>query len=209
MSAEENAKSIVAEVQRLRPTEGRKLIAIAGPPAGGKSTVAGLVRAGLEEAGGPCGLLPMDGFHLDNEKLTELGLLSRKGAPETFDLEGFASTLKRLTVEDEVAVPLFDRSLDAVLPAADLIGKDQRHVVIEGNYLLLDEPGWRDLSSDWTFSVFVSASIEELRERLVQRWLDHGLTPKDAEKRAAENDLVNAQRVLSKRLSDKIDMLLF
>ena len=62
------------------------MLAIAGAPGSGKSSVAIKLAKQIDAE---CCIIPMDGFHLDNETLTARGLLSVKGAPETFDLAGF------------------------------------------------------------------------------------------------------------------------
>jgi fructokinase len=190
------AARIADAVQALPPSDGRRLVAVAGPPASGKSTVAALARAELEARGIPAGLLAMDGFHLDNRILIDRGLLPRKGAPETFDAAGFRAMLRRLGEEDEIAVPEFDRALDVAIAARAIIGAGQRVVVVEGNYLLLDEPGWSDCARFWALSVFLDAPLDLLEERLIQRWLDHGLEREAAIARARSNDMPNARRIL-------------
>ena len=94
------------------PTGERRVVAIAGPPASGKSTLAAeLVDALDATSPGSCALLQMDGFHYDDEVLAPRGWLARKGAPHTFDVGGYAATLGRLRAnrEESVAVPRFDR----------------------------------------------------------------------------------------------------
>ncbi|MEM9245592.1 MAG: AAA family ATPase [Cyanobacteria bacterium P01_F01_bin.153] len=174
----------------------RRLVAIAGPPGAGKTTVARLAQSALENRGVSTGLLAMDGFHLDNAVLSQRGMLARKGAPETFDVAGFRSILDRLRSEAEVAVPEFDRTSDQVIAARSIVRSDQKTVIVEGNYLLLDEPVWRDLEQQWAHAVFLDVPFEKLEERLIQRWLDHGLPPDAARVRALENDIPNARRVV-------------
>ena len=96
-----------------KPPQRRNLIAVVGPPASGKTTVASTLLRVLNARGVPTGLVAMDGFHLDNTVLDARSLRARKGAPETFDLAGFSSLLTRLAVEDEVIAPTFDRARDA------------------------------------------------------------------------------------------------
>ena len=182
----------------------RRLVALAGPPASGKSTLAETLVSDLRARGCPAALVPMDGFHLENPELAEMGLLHRKGAPETFDLAAFADLVVRLSEDDVVSVPLFDRTRDCTVPGAALIGADDRIVVIEGNYLLLDEPGWRDLAPHWDVSVWLDVPEPALKRRLMQRWLDHGLAPEAAEARAEGNDMANARRIAAHRLAADI-----
>lgn len=208
MDLHAQVNQIVEDVQRLPPSDARNFIAIAGPPASGKSTLAEEVRKGVEALGTPCGLVAMDGFHLDNEILDARGLRARKGAPETFDVTGFSKLLAGLAQGDASGVPSFDRGADSVVPNAYNIGKDVRHIVVEGNYLFLDATGWRELQQFWTLRVFLAPPVEELRRRLIQRWLDNGLNQQAAEARATGNDLVNAETVLSHALVDEATLQL-
>lgn len=199
---------VVSAISELRPSDKRHLIAIAGPPASGKSTLAVRVRERLINEGKPCGLVPMDGFHFDNAILRERGLFERKGAPETFDISGFIALVGRLQREDEITIPVFDREKDRVFIDAGLVRAEQKHIIIEGNYLFLDDVDWRPLRNFWSLRVFLAPSIEALKNRLVQRWLDHGLSARDAEKRATENDLKNARLVLDESNRSLIDLTL-
>lgn len=208
MELDHQVDLVTRAVLDLPKSEGRRLIAIGGPPASGKSTVAAKVRDRLTAAGLPCGLLPMDGFHLDNSVLSARGLLDRKGAPETFDLTGFTATLDAARNQSHLSIPVFDRVSDSVIPDGARITSDQRHVVVEGNYLFLDAPGWRDLARYWDYGVFIAPPLPELKRRLIQRWLDHGLSPKDAEARTNGNDLPNAELVLNNLNADSVNLRL-
>ncbi|NNE81658.1 MAG: nucleoside triphosphate hydrolase [Silicimonas sp.] len=199
MTAFETAKLIANRIAALPATEERRLIAVAGPPASGKSTVAAALCDVLNENGLHTGLVAMDGFHLDNAILEKRGLRARKGAPETFDLAGFSSILKRLHHEPEVIVPTFDRTRDLSVGSGAVVTPAMRTIVVEGNYLLLDEPGWADLKDHWDFSVFLSPPLSVLDARLIQRWIDHGFSEIDARNKASQNDIPNAERVLAHR----------
>ena len=172
----------------------RYLVAIAGAPGSGKSTVAQTVADDIGAV-----VVPMDGFHLDNAVLDDRGWRARKGAPHTFDVGGFVSLVDRLRHPDaEVFVPVFDRDADLARTAARCVGAEARIILIEGNYLLLDEPGWSDLDGIFDLTVFLSVPEDELRDRLIQRWLDQGLAAAAASSRALENDIPNAQLVASR-----------
>ena len=176
----------------------RILVAIAGPPGAGKSTLAeGLVPL-LPE--GSAFVLPMDAFHLDDRVLRARGLMARKGAPETFDFGGLHATLRRVRErEHDVAIPIFDRTADFSRAGAAIVGRAVKFVLVEGNYLLSDEEPWSGLAPVFDFSVFLDVSEAELEWRLTERWFSHGHTPEQAHDRVLSNDMPNARRVLGRR----------
>ncbi|MDC0948811.1 nucleoside triphosphate hydrolase [Gammaproteobacteria bacterium] len=180
----------------------RWLVAIVGPPAAGKSTISDQFCESLNRLSGreAAVVVPMDGFHLDNALLEAAGTIDRKGAPWTFDVDGFASLLQRIRqpISDQpVLAPLFDRAADLSRASARAIQPWHRFVIVEGNYLLLDESPWSGLHGLFDTSVSLDVALEVLEQRLVQRWLDHGLDGDAARRRAEHNDLPNARRVLS------------
>ena len=140
-------------------------------------------------------VVPMDGFHLDNAVLSDRGVLHRKGAPETFDVSGFLHLVERLRTEDDVIFPLFDRSRDLSIAGAGAIRRSTETIIVEGNYLMLDQPGWRDLACLWDLSVRIDVPFQVLRGRLVQRWVDYGYSQTEAAGKASGNDLPNAKLV--------------
>lgn len=172
--------------------DGRFIVAIAGPPASGKTTLASDLALAL---GRGARVVPMDGFHFDDAVLTARGHRSRKGAPHTFDVAGLAHCLTRIRAGDEVAIPIFDRSLELARAAADVVGPQDRIIVVEGNYLLLDRAPWSDLRALFDFRILVTASEGLLTRRLVARWEHYGRT--DAAEWIETNDLPNARTVLA------------
>lgn len=182
------------------PATGRRLVAVVGAPGAGKSTLAEAVVEHLKKTGRKVQLVPMDGFHLDNGILNARGLFARKGAPQTFDAAGFLSMVQRLVEGDEVIAPTFDRARDISIAGAVEVPTDVELLVLEGNYLLLDQPIWRELKQYWDLSVYLDVPIAELERRLIQRWLDHGLEQPAAEARARGNDLVNAKFIIENSL---------
>ncbi len=178
----------------------RKLIAVAGAPASGKSLLGAALRDALCQDGLHAELVPMDGFHLDNRILEERGLWAHKGAPETFDVAGFITLVERLRTEEEVFYPIFDRARDLSIAGAGVLAPSCEMVVIEGNYLLFDEKPWSDLTSFWDFSIWLETPEETILQRCVARWLAHGHDPESARTRAERNDLANARRIIAARL---------
>ncbi len=192
--------SIAAAIFKRAGKSQRFIVAIAGPPGSGKSTLAERLHEILPED--KATVVPMDGFHFDDVVLNKRGLRPRKGAPETFDYAGFAALLKRIRAgEPEVAVPVFDRSMELSRAGADIVGSDVKFVLVEGNYLLLDEEPWSALSGVFDFSIFVDVPRGELERRLMERWRGQGKSDEDARAWIASNDLPNIERVLARRRS--------
>jgi len=188
-------ETLAEKIMARLPEEGRAIIALTGPPGSGKSTCAESLAGELETLGRCVQIVPMDGFHLDNRLLEASGLLPRKGAPETFDLAGFTHLITRLRSEPVIIYPLFDRERDIAVAGAGEVSADCDCIIVEGNYLLFDEPGWRELAPFWDISIHLTVSENLLRARLVQRWRDHGLAEEAAQDRAERNDMANARRI--------------
>jgi pantothenate kinase len=177
----------------------RFLLGITGPPGSGKSRLAhALVASMLEQRGQGIGVVaPLDGFHLSNAALESLGLLSVKGAPETFDATAFLASLRRLRDDAEAAVswPDFDRNAEQTVPDAISIGPAAKLVVVEGNYLLLQRPTWREVRELLDQVWYLDVPTELLRRRLIERHMANGRSEADAVRHVDESDLVNAQLV--------------
>lgn len=172
---------------------GRFITALAGAPGAGKSTLATDLVAAL---GTGARVVPMDGFHLDNPVLVARGLLPRKGCPESFDALGFVHLVQRLRVEAEVVIPVFDRHLDLARAGGDVVGADDRLLIVEGNYLLLDADPWAQARPLYDLTVALDVPEAELERRLIARWLEHGHDADAARARALSNDIPNARRVV-------------
>lgn len=192
--------SIAAAIFRKAHGASRVMVAIAGAPGAGKSTLAAALAEALNAGGQSAAVVAMDGFHYDDAVLEARGHRARKGAPHTFDFAGFRTLLKRLREGgEEVAVPVFDRERELSRAAAAIVPAETRIVLVEGNYLLLDEAPWRDLVPLFDVSVFVEVPREELERRLLERWREHGSTDEAGREWVASNDLPNVERVLAHR----------
>ena len=185
---------LAEEIRRkAEGVQGRFIAALAGPPGAGKSTLA---EAVVQALGPDARVVPMDGFHYDDAILNARGMRSRKGAPETFDVAGYRHLLSRLVSEQEVAIPVFDRTLELSRGSADLVTPAHRILVTEGNYLLLNEVPWTDLQDFFDLTVFIDVPKAELDRRLLERWAYYGKTPEAARAWIDGNDMPNIRRVL-------------
>ncbi|MFC6343393.1 nucleoside/nucleotide kinase family protein, partial [Nocardioides hankookensis] len=86
-----------------------RLLGITGAPGVGKTTAAAALALPV---------VPMDGFHYADVELVRRGLRDRKGAPETFDAEGYAALLARVRAGEEVVAPMFERGLEQPIAGA-------------------------------------------------------------------------------------------
>jgi pantothenate kinase len=190
----------ILQVVRQRGQSARSLTAIVGAPGAGKSTLAEAVVGTLnEEAPDSAAGLPMDGYHFDDKVLVPRGLRPRKGAPDTFDVAGFYHMLERLKRNDEpeIAVPVFDRELEIARAGARLIPRSVRHLIVEGNYLLLDRPGWSSLRELFDTTIMIAVSETVLRQRLMERWQSYQLPPDEITAKVETNDLPNGRLIMS------------
>ncbi|MPZ63047.1 MAG: nucleoside/nucleotide kinase family protein [Propionibacteriales bacterium] len=184
---------------------GRRLLGITGPPGAGKSTLARLVADRL----GPdlVRVVGMDGFHLSNAELARLDRAQRKGAPDTFDVDGYVVLLHRLRHNREPVIyaPLFDRSQEEPIAAGVSVPASVPLVVTEGNYLLTREKGWERVRPllDWCW--YVEMDDTQRIARLEARHHRHGKSLAEARRWARESDQRNAELVA--RTRDRADVV--
>lgn len=170
-----------------------------GAPGSGKSTMADCLQDELAHTH-QCRtqVIPMDGFHYDDSVLQQLGRLARKGAPDTFDVAGLDVALRRVKSafrSEDVAIPLFDRSLEISRAGARIVSQDTEIVIVEGNYLLLNRPPWDTLRCHFDVTTMITCEEAVLRNRLLERWSAFDIEKSDAVRKVDENDLPNARLV--------------
>jgi pantothenate kinase len=173
----------------------RCVIAIAGGPAAGKSTLAVALVTALNNEDVGAQVLPMDGFHIRAKDLARLGLTPRKGAYETFDLEGLTRTLALVHAGGVLRAPAYSREVHDVIDDAIEFQLKHRVAIVEGNYLLLDRPDWRQLRKHFDLTIFLESDEDEARRRLIARHLAGGMALATAEIKVEQVDLQNRELV--------------
>ena len=187
------------------PPGPRRILGLAGPPGAGKSTLAARLAAGL---GRRAIVVPLDGFHLADAELIRLGRLGRKGAPDTFDVAGFLALLARVRRADPgetVYAPSFGRKIEQPIAGSIPVPASTRLVIVEGNYLLFDEPPWTEVRDFLDEAWWVDLPTAERHTRLVARHVRWGKSPAAADRFVTVSDEANARAVAPGRaLADHI-----
>lgn len=195
----------------------RILVMLAAPPGCGKTTLLTFLEKLWRDRGIP-GILQtigMDGFHLRQEYLlshtvvrdgAEIPMVRVKGAPITFDLEKLADRAARIASSEICLWPVYDRMLHN--PTEDALTVDGDVILLEGNYLLLDEDGWRDLSSLADFTVSVKADEGMLRSRLIERRIKTGVDRESAVRFVDFSDMPNVRLCLEKTMPADLNLMI-
>ena len=192
--------SIVDAVERAAglAAVGRSVLGLVGCPGAGKSTLSAAISAGVASSV----VVPMDGFHMLNDDLVRLGRRDRKGAPDTFDVDGFVALLERVRRQDavhSVSAPRYDRAASAPVPDAITVAPDIALVIIEGNYLLLDREPWNAVRPLLDEVWFVDIDDNVRVPRLIARHIEFGKTPDEAFEWVMRSDEANAVVVAATR----------
>ncbi|EGY15918.1 phosphoribulokinase/uridine kinase family protein [Verticillium dahliae VdLs.17] len=205
------AEHLLAEPSRNDPRQ-RVLIALAGVPGSGKSTVATTLLEDLNRHGIRHRftiltiMLLQDGFHYSRHVLSSFNdpalAFRRRGAPFTFDATGFLEIVKKLKQMPVtgcgehamiIGAPSFDHAEMDPVPNSISLSSEARLVIIEGNYTLLNEAPWDQIADLVDDKWFVDVAEDVARLRLAARHLKAGIenTMELALLRADENDVPN------------------
>lgn len=170
-----NQEAALARIESfLASSSERVLIGIIGKPGAGKSTLSKYLISKLPREF--VTVVPMDGYHLSNKVLKELKRADRKGAPDTFDVAGFASLVKRIRSEQtqNIYYPIFDRAIEESIAAQGVVTSATKVVIIEGNYLLHDAGGWEVVKDLLDESWMVDVDDDKRIARLISRHIAYG-----------------------------------
>lgn len=194
---------LLRRLSRLHEEKDRRvLMFLAAPPGAGKSTLLRFLQY-LAEKNGDCApvtAIGMDGFHRYQEYLLthttvrggeRIPMVKVKGAPETFDLERLKERIGRVAAGEACGWPEYDRLLHN--PREDAIRIEGDLILLEGNYLLLDRPGWRDLRAYADYTVRLEAKEDFLRRRLIDRRIRTGVDPEEAARFVDYSDMANVR----------------
>jgi pantothenate kinase len=202
-------EGLVGRARALVTGGRRAVLGITGAPAAGKTTLAEELVAALAESSPADWVVhvPMDGFHLADVELERLGSRDRKGAPDTFDVLGYAALLRRLheDTDEMIYAPGFERVIEQ--PIAGMIGvpRAARLIVSEGNYLLLESGGWEKVRPLVDEVWYADLDPRSRLRRLIDRHVRFGKDEPAAVEWATGTDERNAALIAATR--DRADLL--
>lgn len=182
ITAEETLVMLAGRAMSMASQSGKRiLVGIIGGPASGKSTLAETLRDMLNEmVPGSTTILHMDGYHRKHADLVAHNLVDAKGAPHTFDVEGFLSALEIVSSgEHDFSAPIYSREIEDVVEKHYEISKRTPIVLVEGSYLMLEDEPWHRVRSFLNLSAFLSIPRDVAMRRLIKRHGEHGLFTKE------------------------------
>ena len=185
----------------------RFIVGIAGGPGSGKSTFAVKLKELINSKAKSdlAQIFPMDGFHRKNSELESSGLLSIKGAPETFDVEGYLLILKRIKLGENLKAPIYSRDAHDVIDNALPIEPHHKIIITEGNYLFYDMEGWCEIKNIIDLKIYINAVKGVCEKRLLERHMRGGKTEAEALEKIKEVDMKNLDLIAqTMKYADKV-----
>jgi pantothenate kinase len=171
----------------------RFIVGIAGGPGSGKSTFAVKLKELInsKEKSDLAQIFPMDGFHRKNIELERSSLLSVKGAPQTFDVEGYLSMLNRIKLGENLKAPIYSREIHDVIDNALSIEPYHKIIITEGNYLFYDVEGWCEIKDIIDLKIYIESKKDVCEKRLLERHMRGGKTGIEALEKIKKVDMKN------------------
>ena len=207
---------LLRKLTAIQKDKGRRiLVMLAAPPGSGKSCLLCFLEHLTQEHEdlGRIQTIGMDGFHRRQEYLIshsvlrdgeEIPMVKIKGAPVTFDLEHLTKSVKKVAAGEVCGWPVYDRLLHN--PIENALTVSGEIVILEGNYLLLNEPGWSELKNDADYTISISAEEDFLRERLIDRRIKTGVDPEAAVQFVDFSDMPNVRLCLQKPMAADLQL---
>jgi len=156
------------------------IIGVAGSVAVGKSTTARVLKALLARWPNTpkVDLVTTDGFLLPNAELNRLGLMERKGFPESYDTGALLHFLADIKAgKRNVRAPLYSHLVYDVVPGEEMAVDRPDILIVEGLNVLQPARMPRDgaaipfVSDFFDFSVYIDADEADLHRWYVNRFL--------------------------------------
>jgi pantothenate kinase len=185
----------------------RFIVGIAGGPGSGKSAFAVRLKEIINSKAKSdlAQIFPMDGFHRKNIELERSGLTSVKGAPETFDVEGYLLILNRIKLGEDLKAPIYSRESHDVIDNALSIEPHHKIIITEGNYLFYDAEGWREIKDIIDLKIYIEAEKGACEKRLLERHMHGGKTEAEALEKIKEVDMKNFDLIAqTMKYADKV-----
>lgn len=201
---------LAVRMAALAASRARVIIGLCGAPGAGKSTLAALLASELNrDVPTLASVVPMDGFHLAKSVIAVDDRATRRGAPDTFDPDGYAALLERLREPgtDVVYAPEYRREIEDPVAGAIAVPPECRVVITEGNYLLNPEPAWLRVRACLDEVWYLEAPSESVRiDALIRRHEHFGKSPDHARSHVMNTDQANAELIAGYRTSADLQL---
>ncbi|URE17691.1 Phosphoribulokinase / Uridine kinase family [Musa troglodytarum] len=193
---------LLSSAAKVQDINSKYIVGLAGPPGAGKTTLSSEVVHRLnnlwsQKVTGKNSVsplefaivLPMDGFHLYRSQLDAMEnpeeAHARRGAPWTFNPELLLKCLRSLRNEGSTYAPSFDHGVGDPVEDDVFVSSEHKVVIVEGNYLFLEEGIWQDICSIFDEKWFLDIDINIAMERVLKRHISTGKKPDVAKWRHA------------------------
>lgn len=202
------AKEISTEYKKK---QGRQIFTLSGPPGSGKSVVGVILEYLFKEGDSLFQFLNVgiDAFHYDKAELEERKLLDVKGRYDTYDTELLHDKLSQFKAKESVLFPVYSR--EEHNPIQDRLPTNNENILLflEGQWLLRDTAEWNKIRSLSSLNYGITASVEDMRENIIERHMAGGRSEANAKKQYEENDLKNTKEVQKKSVKPDKEILFY